>query len=241
MISEPCPIRTFKIANCKEPWLNNDLHEKLRDKDYFLKRAKHTNCPDDWNIAKYLRNQTKILIRKAKSDYFKDKLYSNRNNSKKFWKLISEVLPSKNKNSSDIHLIDQDSSEPITNTSEYINGYFANIGPNLAHNLNRPWEYLPSALPSKFQLKQVYDEDVINIVKMIDEAKASTVENMLSKILKDTFACITPQITYLFNLSITSNKVPCHVMLRYMNDPSWGGTATAPVGGDDVTTTRGYT
>ena len=84
ILDDMCPIRTFKIANCKEPWLNNDLHEKLRDKDYFLKRAKHTNCPDDWNIAKYLRNQTKILIKKAKSDYFKDKLYSNRNNSNKF-------------------------------------------------------------------------------------------------------------------------------------------------------------
>ena len=27
-----CPIRTFNITNGKEPWLNNELHEKLRDK-----------------------------------------------------------------------------------------------------------------------------------------------------------------------------------------------------------------
>ena len=39
-IDEICPLRNFKIKRFKEPWITNELIEKIKDKDRAMKKAK---------------------------------------------------------------------------------------------------------------------------------------------------------------------------------------------------------
>ena len=138
-----CPVKEFKINKRKEPWLNRQLLEILIDKDRSLRQAKRTNNEDDWNIARYFRNQAKLLVRQAKAEYFKEQLDMNKKNPKKFWHTVADVLNTtcNKKPRPTINLTDQNSGikVPESETANYINRYFANIGPNLAAHLTETW------------------------------------------------------------------------------------------------------
>ena len=61
-----CPVRKYKIKNSKPPWLVNELIEQMKDRDYFYAKAKKRNNDDDWNIAKFHRNQVILTLGKQR-------------------------------------------------------------------------------------------------------------------------------------------------------------------------------
>ena len=60
-----------------------------------------------------VRNETTKLIRKARQDYIMDLIEENKKDQKRFWKEISNILPSKTNYKVDIPLIDQESGVQI--------------------------------------------------------------------------------------------------------------------------------
>ena len=64
-IDEICPLRNFKINKLKEPWISNELIEKIKDKDRAMKKAKKSKKDEDWKLAKRLRNEyiIKMIVR----------------------------------------------------------------------------------------------------------------------------------------------------------------------------------
>ena len=140
-----CPLKQYKVAKAKEPWVTNEILELIKDKDRMLRRAKKSNDENDWNLARQARNNTNFQIRQTKANFVKDNLEQNQNNSKKFWQNIKEVLPSnKNNQSSKISLKDNDNNF-ITDDKDMANlrnEYFTTIGHLLASNMNDPWLYI---------------------------------------------------------------------------------------------------
>ena len=94
IIDEICPIKTFNIKQLKDPWITNEILEAIHDKDYLLARAKKSNKPADWVIARRRRNEVKNLTKYAKSNFIKNNLNEYNNDSKKCWKSLSDILPS---------------------------------------------------------------------------------------------------------------------------------------------------
>ena len=77
-------------------------------------------------------------------DYIKSSLNNNKNDPKKFWKNIQEILLSKPMNKKYTILTDTDTNEPveINNVADYINDFYINIGPNLEKNkCSGAWHY----------------------------------------------------------------------------------------------------
>ena len=108
--------------------------------------------------------------------------------------------------------MDQTSHVPIStqDTANYINNFFADVGPNLANaigqNANHTRRHtVPKATMAEIR---VTEYDVLLAVKTIDNYKASSVENLSSRILKDAFLAIIPQLTFLYNMSFSCNKFP---------------------------------
>ena len=209
-LSSICPVKQFKFNRKKQPWLNRYLLEALFEKDRMLHRAKVTNTEDDWNIARFLRNRAKLLVRQAKQDYFKDQLELNKSNPSNFWRVISYVTNSKTKSKSNISLIDQNTGNKVAeqDTANFINYYFANIGPNLAANLNEPWSYTGITMTEAFDLKVFTQEEVIKIIKNIDTSKSSGVQYFSTSVLKDAFLVLPYHLTFIMNLSIRNKIVP---------------------------------
>ena len=209
-IDNMCPIKTFLCKKYKEPWLSQELLELIKDKDVCMKKAKRTKKAEDWAKAKRLRNDCLSKVRNAKAEFINSELNQHRDDSKKFWKNINDIIPSGKKNQKNIHLIDQTSNKeiPETDTASYINDFFVNIGPKLARELNTPWSYEGIVADNMIIEIITTEDEVLNLCTKIDVNKASCVYNISIKVLKDAFIVLTSEFTYLINISFKTGIFP---------------------------------
>ena len=76
------------IKDRGDAWMTRELIDLIHDKENARKRAKKANNVEDWNRVKELRNYTRKTLRKAKSDFIKEKLNDNEGDAKQFWDCI---------------------------------------------------------------------------------------------------------------------------------------------------------
>ena len=66
------PLTTVFVPTTKPKWIINDIIELMRDRDSFYRKARRYGQPDDWNIARFLRNRVDTAIRNYQSEFIKD-------------------------------------------------------------------------------------------------------------------------------------------------------------------------
>ena len=209
-ISIMCPLKARKVRSSNEPWLTNGILEAIYDKDLAWKQAKRSGNPHDINRAKQLRNQVKDRIRRAKRDFIQEELENDQGSSKKFWEKINHILPTKNVGNT-IRLVNHENGLPVEDidTPNYINTFFTDIGPNLANSLNDTWvDDLPLYEGEKIGNIHVDEQVMGKLISDINVNKASSVLNISTKILKDAFLVLIPQLTYMYNLSFETGMFP---------------------------------
>ena len=210
-LDQLCPKKIFKIKKYKEPWISQELLELIKDKDLMLKKAKKSKLPEDWIIAKRYRNDCLSKIRKAKSDFVTSELEFSKNDSKKFWKNIKEVLPIGSKSNKKIILFDEETSDEIQDTdiANYINDFFAHIGSKLAADFNTPW-YFDGIENNDDYIENIIvtHDEVLKICREIDVNKSSCIENVSSKVMKDALIHLNRKFTHVMNNSLTKGIFP---------------------------------
>ena len=204
-----CPIKEIKIKKVKEEWLTNELLEQIKFKDTLLIRAKKSNKVEDWERARQIRNQTKTWVKRAKADYIVNKLNQSKGEPKKFWKTIKQVIPDRTINK-EIILKDHATNLiiPKSQTADFINKFFVNVGPNLAKNCKSPWNPVGIPQHTTYNIEKTTSNFVSKLIKDIDCSKSSAIDYISTKVLKDAFECTVEQITYIFNLSIQYSQFP---------------------------------
>ena len=138
-----CPLKTFRVPNAREPWITNEALEAIRDKDKLLKKARVSKKPSDWEKARKARNKTGRLIENLRSDFLKNQQEENKSDPKKFWGSISAIVPNAKSTNSNIWLKDEPTKNSIaqSDTANYINKFFTEIGPKLAESHTDTWHY----------------------------------------------------------------------------------------------------
>ena len=210
-IDNMCPIRSFNIKQMKDPWITNEILESIHDKDRLLSRAKRSNDPQDWTDARLRRYEVKNMTKHAKSNFIKDNLNNYKNDSKKFWKSLSDILPSKSNKISQKIFLKGTMNNQITDdkiAANMMNDFFTSIGPNLVMNMTDPWVYTGDECPNNIQDIHTDSVEVLKYLKEIDTSKASAVPYLASKILKPAFISLVDQITFIFNLCFDKNIFP---------------------------------
>ena len=210
-IDRMCPIKQFKTAASKDPWITNEVLEEIRDKDLALKKARRSGKDEDWAFARNERNRVGRLVEVARKEFFEEEQRNSRGDPKRFWRNVASVIPNNKKDKSDITLVDNLSNTKVKldETSNYINDFFANIGVNLARDFNDHW--YPSTPPFlNAELSEISTdfEEVYSLCKEINVGKSSTIDLLASKILKDAFLVLSLQLVYLFNVSLASGIFP---------------------------------
>ena len=113
--------------------MNKDIMEKIIDKDKALKKAKKSNILKDWENAKKMRNEVGNLIELAKKHHFQEEYENSKDDPKRFWRNIYDIIPKNKEKKPMIQLKGKDDCEiRLEDTATFINDYFINIGPNLA-------------------------------------------------------------------------------------------------------------
>ena len=216
-IDNQCPFSKFRLKKSKPNYITDDLLNQIKNRDYYYKKAKKTLSDDDWNVAKYLRNQTNKNIRTAKAQYTISQLDACQNDSAKFWRIIKEVVPSKNKSSKgQISLKGGQNNIDPEVTAEYINTFFVNVGNIDSPPHCPPPKIHPKAGPSAppeldwddGTLEQVSQATVFRITNSLSTSKSSGLENISPKVIKDCLLSVNEQFTHLINSSLKSQQFP---------------------------------
>ena len=207
---ELCPIREYRLPEIREPWITNEAIEAIRDKDNLLKKAKKSNAKVDWDLAKEARNRVGRDLKTLRADFLKRQQEANWGDPKKFWKVVSEILPKKAKGRNDIWLKDQLKGHPITqeNTPDYINSFFTNIGPSLASKFKGPWNYFGKTLDLEIEPFLIDTDDIIKLVREVKILKSSGMDDLPTRICRDAFLVLSQQLAHMFNSSIQTGTFP---------------------------------
>ena len=123
--------------------------------------------------------------RKARRNYFSNKLIENRSNPRAFWNILRSVLPSKSNRSVINKLVVND--KELTNKKDIansLNEYFTTIASTLLGN--RPsldTELYPIELPitnstSTFKFQSLCEADVSYALQTMDSFKATGADNI---------------------------------------------------------------
>ena len=209
-IDAMCPMKIFRIASSKSPWISNDLLEIIQDKNSQLDRAKRTKRLDDWQLARQMRNECNLLVKRAKARYIQEQAEQDSKDPKKFWKNISDILPNCKNLKAPINLVDTTTKLPVpeNDTAAFINNFFVDIGPRLAEQHVEPWVYKGKISETSLDEVTVTLMEVDKACKSIDISKSSAIDGLSSKIIKDAFIALCDKLTKLFNLSLNSGKFP---------------------------------
>ena len=95
IIDKHCPKREFSISYGKitrDPWITKGLSNSIRRQKKLYHLQLHTSDPND--IRRYIsyRNTLKKLLRRSKLSYFNKKCIEYKQNSRKLWQLINQVI-----------------------------------------------------------------------------------------------------------------------------------------------------
>ncbi|XP_072039376.1 polycystin-1-like protein 2 [Amphiura filiformis] len=71
------PLKEKRIKGHLPEWINGDYIKLTKDRDYFFSKAHKTNDPEDWKMAKSLRNKANNLNRYLKKKYCTDAIEEN--------------------------------------------------------------------------------------------------------------------------------------------------------------------
>ena len=199
------PIKTLKKKNDCDKWLTKELVELMNDRDKWLLKASKSGDANDKEEAHKMRNYVNRKLKKAKKEYFKNKIEINIKDSKKLWSFINDLMPNK-KNSNRIQILD-DSNTPfnLNEMPDIINTFFNQVGKNNPTEPSFPIGPIPE---QNFNLQTVTVNQVTELIEKINTNKSSSIKNLPSKLLKEGFLMIPNILTFLFNKIIINSTIP---------------------------------
>ena len=158
-----------------------------------------TNKEVHWSSYKTLRNKVTKKMREAKSKHYTDKL-SNENDSKSMWKTLNQVLPKTAK-----------STTPVSSlTADKFNKFFTSIAANLCNrfkNFSLP-KLKTKRVEEDFCFSEVTSGFVLKELKNLKSSKATGLDKIPARILKDAAIHIAKPIAFIINLTISNGSIP---------------------------------
>ena len=198
------PLKSERIRNKRSPWITSELLPRMRRRDVLKKKAISSNDLAMWQQFKRPRNQVNnaTKLAHAKKRHFSKNLETSKGNPRKTWDLINELSSRSFCKSSNILEI-QANNRTINNAddmAEAFNVYFTNIEADAESFL------LPS--DNSFSLKTLSIDIVLDLLKKIDEKKATGFDKIPSKLLKMAATIVVPSLTDVFTKSILTGIYP---------------------------------
>ena len=205
-----CPLKSFEIPEYRDPWMSQDVYEQIRDKNFRLQTARLSNLDIDWEIANNAKNACNKKVYRCRKNFFKEQLINYENDHKKFWRVINSIIPGQPNKTKNVKLVDQDTNIPVpdSDTANYVNQYFTQIGPVLAKDMHIPWKQYDNPATNFIEPFETNVQEVNKLVNNININKSSAIDNISTKYLKAAFKHTPGKLVKIFNMSFAQNSVP---------------------------------
>ena len=162
-------IRVKKRYRNRLPWLTEGLKNAIKHKNKLYKISMKYETSFNKNCYTQYKNKLTTILRRQEKEYYKLLLETNRNNLKKMWSVIRNVInnckPSKLNES---FLYNNSVITDKTIVSNKFNDYFVNVGKTLAAQIPRSGPsfhtYLPEANKESIFLTPTDQLEIRNII-----------------------------------------------------------------------------
>ena len=189
------------MGNVNLPWLTNSVVMAIKKRNSLFRAAKKSRSSAALLKYRAARNRATALLRLNKNKFFK-RLGNSSN--KDFWKAIKSLS---NKDSC-VPTLKHEGRDVDSNPdkAQVLNNFFHQC-------FNRSLPPLPSHSswldPTNFPENLLCTEDAVSdLVTNLDASKATGPDDISARMLKETAPSIVYSLTKLFNLSLTSGKLP---------------------------------
>ena len=212
------PRKTIKLNyKNRKPWLTEGLKRSIRVKNRLYRKYRKCDTQEaEANYRKY-RNKLTFLLRNAERDHYDSLLMKYKNNLKRSWSVIKDVIQRKkvdkvcskfyinNKCVSDKNII-----------SEAFNNYFINIGPSLANRIpdamESPLENMGDKVIHSMFLQPVIESEVNSIIKLL-KCSSPGWDSISAVVVKTAAKSFLKPLTHIMNLSLTTGVFPSELKI----------------------------
>ena len=207
------PLKKIKLGyKNRKPWLSEGLKTSIKIKNKLFIKYKCNSTPQNEAKYKEYRNKVNSLIRKAERKHYETLLETNKNDLKKSWKILKEVI---NKKSSSVLpefiLSGDDKLTDKSSIADAFNQFYTNIGPTLAKkignvNLN-PLSYIKHSCSSSIFLDPVTESELVELITNLKMSSPGW-DNFNTKIIKSVYLLFLNPLNHIFNLSLKHGVFP---------------------------------
>lgn len=219
------PIRrkmSVKKNGPKNPWISPAIMNSIRRKHTLYKKYKSSNFNEEYGRKyKKYRNTLVTVIKNAKRLYYCSSFDRNKNDMRKTWDTINELIGGKGKTKStdiDELIINEGVNDKIVSSgkeiAEELNKFFVTIGSNLAEQIptGPPQSCYKGYLGTKNKeiliWKPISEDEVIDNLCDLDATKCHGYDNLSVRLIKDASPYIVSPLTFIFNLSLKTGMFP---------------------------------
>ena len=221
-LDEHLPIKTVKFNRHKHkgsPWITSGIIKSIKERDKLhieLKRAVNNNEKEILKLTLQLYNRIlQKTIRRAKYTYYHCHFETLKNNMKKTWQFINDILHKK-KNSKSYPDHFNANGITITEPTEIANGFnsfFTNIGEELASNISYAGpdnhkNFLTEEINSSFEFQPVSENEIIRIVEKLKGTSSCGYDQISSKLLKILIPHLKKPLSLIINQSLQTGIFP---------------------------------
>lgn len=189
---------------CTPPWIDADVIHLLNKKETARRSAKKLDSYINREKYRKLRKESKLLIDKKYKEYINSLGEAIKKNPKRFWsyfrsKTKSNSIPASIKFKNRSFLSANDKAEVF---NQYFYSTFSQPD-DVSYSFESPQFSEP-----KFNLLQLSEEEVYQVLSKLDSHKAPGVDGLPTFILKECSTELSPSLCCLFNLSLSSGRLP---------------------------------
>ena len=207
------PIIRKRISqnNSKSPWMTPGLRESIKNKNRLYKKFLKRPITYGDTYRAY-RNYLSKIIKSAKDNYYKNKFSNCQGNIKKSWKNINVLLGKNVKANKPVRFKCEGSFvEGEKNIANAFNDYYCRVGLTTTNTLRAPARNFRSYLPNNnFTSIEWSETTEIEVKSVIINSKTTSPgpDNLPMFIFKNNIEFLSPIVTHLCNLSISTGIFP---------------------------------
>ena len=204
------PNKCVTIRPNDQPWYTNELRLLKRKVKRLFHKAKKTRSVENWERYKVCRNEYQSKLDEAELSFKTSQAESltNSRNSKQWWGTVNKLLgkggndsyPAMKSALGDSFVTENKAKADLFNSFFLSHSNIDTTNANLPDTENEPAYILNDIV--------VTEPEVLDLIKCIDPSKATGPDGISPRLLKEAGMSIVPSLTRLFNLSLSTAKVP---------------------------------
>ena len=217
--------RFNKYIHKLSPWMTDEILRMIEHKDKLYKiKVLEPHDSFAYLEAKTNLNAYSILlqqkINEVKKAYYHDKFYEYKNDARKTWSTVNDVLARKKVKNTfpDYFLVKNHEITNKQHLANEFNDFFTGIGPKLSEQIQAPnnldfKSFLTKVITTRFEFKEVDENDIIKEIAALADKSSCGYDEISSILLKKIANSIKPILTLIINQSLSTGIFPTKLKL----------------------------